>query len=347
MLTRMRLARKYFDEARLFRMGLRPLCDDARACDHAPGRLVCRGELKEKQAAAAMSRQKREYDGPLHYVLDLLTRGFFAFFRIFPHATSLRLAGWISRRVLSPFFGVRKRIKENLDHVLPDLSPLEADALCDEVIDNSARLMMETFNVAGFLQHARNATMSGPGKEALLASLADDAPVILVSGHFGNFQVIRVLLAGLGHPSAGVYRPMNNAFTNAVYVKNLARIAGPNYSRGISGIKSLLKHLRKGGTIALLNDQAAWEGQDLEFFGKKALTMTSVAEFSLKYNAPIFPCYSIRLKNGVDFRAEVEMPVPMSDPVTMTQALNDSLEAVIRRYPGQWFWIHRRWKHRS
>ena len=65
---------------------------------------------------------------------------------------------------------------------------------------------------------------------------------------------------------------------------------------------------------------------------------------ALKYDAPLVPVYGLRQPDGLSFRVIVEAPVPPGDPMAMTQALNDSLAALVRRHPEQWFWIHRRWK---
>jgi len=278
------------------------------------------------------------------FLVDIPVRLFFGVFNLLPHRIALALAGWITKYLLAPPFGVNRRIRENLTRVWPDMKPADQTRLCREISDNSARLMLETFLPQRFVARAREAALLGPGCEILLEALAAEKPVILVSGHFGNFQAVRVALADRGYASAGIYRPMNNRFTNARYVRKLDRIAAPNFSRGISGTKALLGHLRKGGMIALLNDQAAAEGRALSFFGHPALTMTSAAEFARKYQALLFPCYGVRLQDGASFRVEVERPISGDDPVAMTQALNDSLESVVRRYPGQWFWVHRRWK---
>lgn len=287
-----------------------------------------------------------EFDsgGIRNYLIDLPVRGFFALFSRLPYQTSLWLASWVAAHVLAPLFGANRRIKRNLAHIWPTMTAAEIKALCIEVSDNSARLMVESFNTDGFLKHARKSSFQGPGHAELLNVLKAEKPVILVSGHFGNYQVIRVLLSDLGHETAAIYRPMSNGFTNHRYIANMNRIATPNHPRGMKGTKALLTHLRKGGTIALLNDQSAYEGQTLSFMGKPALTMTSAAEFALKYDAVLFPYYGIRQDNGVDFEVIVENPITPSDANTMTQDLNDSLAARVQEKPGQWFWMHRRWK---
>jgi len=291
-----------------------------------------------------MAAPEFERGGVVNFLIDLPVRGFFGLFYLMPYRTSLAVAGWLGATILAPVFGANRRIRKNLAHVWPQTGRSEARRLCHAVSDNAARLMIESFHTRGFLQHAHAATLGGAGKDALLAALKARRPVILVSGHFGNYQVLRVLLADMGFDTAAIYRPMNNAFTNRRYIENMNRIAGPNLARGLRGTRGLLSHLRKGGAIALLNDQAAFEGEVLEFMGKPALTATSAAQFARKYDALLFPYYGLRLPNGVDFKVEIEPSIPPASAKEMTQALNDSLEAMVRAHPGQWFWIHRRWK---
>ncbi|MCB1367059.1 MAG: lauroyl acyltransferase [Rhodobacteraceae bacterium] len=291
-----------------------------------------------------MTGQQFEKGGVVNYLIDLPIRALMWLFGLLPYRASLSFAGWLMSRVIGPPFGTNSRIRANLEHVWPDMQEADKRRLCREAGENATRLMLESFRVPDFLDHAARAEMQGAGKAALLEALEAGRPVILVSGHFGNYQVLRVLLRLRGYPIAAIYRPMSNAFTNRRYIDNMDRIAAPNHSRGMAGTKALLTHLKNGGAILLLNDQAAGEGKVLRFLGKPALTMTSAAEFALKYDALLFPFYGIRQPNGVDFEVEVEAPVPHSDPETMTQALNDSLEARVLAHPGQWFWMHRRWK---
>jgi Kdo2-lipid IVA lauroyltransferase/acyltransferase len=291
-----------------------------------------------------MATPEFERGGVVNFLIDLPIRALFGLFALLPYRMGLRFAGFVAARILAPLFGINRRIHANLAHVWPDYPSAKIPPLCREVSANSARLMVESFNIGGFLRHARRSTLSGPGKDALLNALENGRPVVLVSGHFGNYQALRVLLRDLGHDIAAIYRPMNNAFTNRRYIDNMNRIARPNFPRGMKGTKGLLTHLRKGGAIALLNDQASYEGELLEFLGKPALTMTSAAEFALKYQALLVPYYGIRQENGVDFDVVIEPAIGHGNARAMTQTLNDSLEKRVRATPGQWFWMHRRWK---
>lgn len=291
-----------------------------------------------------MASPEFEQYGPLHYLIDLPIRALFAGLRLLPHRTSLNLVAGFTNRILVPLFRVNRRIFDNLDHISADFSVENRAALAAEANANAAKLMVESFNVDGFLHHARKSKLEGPGAEILLGALRDKRPVILISGHFGNYQVPRVLLSDLGFDTAAIYRPMNNGYTNRRYIAAMDKLAGPNFPRGMAGTKALVKHLKDGGAIAMLNDQAANEGTPLPFFGQDATTMLSAAEFALKFNALLVPYFGIRRADGVNFDVRIEEPIAHSDALTMTKDFNKVLEDQIRAFPGQWFWLHNRWK---
>ena len=106
----------------------------------------------------------------------------------------------------------------------------------------------------------------------------------------------------------------------------------------------LVKHLRAGGILGILTDLFAMGGAPLTFFGQTAVTSTVTAELALKYNAALIPIYAIRQPNGVDFSIVVQPEIEHTDPVTMSQEINDKLEELVSDHMDQWVWIHRRWK---
>ena len=138
--------------------------------------------------------------------------------------------------------------------------------------------------------------------------------------------------------------PMKNRYFNAHYERAIAGIGKPLFARGREGLAKMLRFLKTGGMVGLVADQYMNRGAPLTFFGKPAPTALSAAEMALKYNALLVPIYGVRQPDGLSFRLFVDAPVAPSDALTMTQALNDSLEAAVRSNMGQWFWIHRRWK---
>jgi KDO2-lipid IV(A) lauroyltransferase len=106
-----------------------------------------------------------------------------------------------------------------------------------------------------------------------------------------------------------------------------------------------VRHLKHGGIIAIVGDLHVQEGIPLNFFGQPAITSTVPAELALKYDAVMIPVYAVRQPNGLDFEIVMHAPIEHSDPVTMTQSVNDDLESLVRSNMDQWFWIHRRWKN--
>jgi KDO2-lipid IV(A) lauroyltransferase len=145
--------------------------------------------------------------------------------------------------------------------------------------------------------------------------------------------------------SMGVfYRRMHNRWFNRRYVAAMGALSEPMFEQGRRGMMQMVKHLKRGGVLAILTDLNAHDGVPLSFFGKPALSPLATAELALKFDAPLVPVWGIRAENGLDFEIVVEEPVPVSDAVTMTQEVNDRLERQVRARMDQWLWIHRRWK---
>jgi KDO2-lipid IV(A) lauroyltransferase len=137
---------------------------------------------------------------------------------------------------------------------------------------------------------------------------------------------------------------MKNPFFNAHYVKTMEAFGGPVFAQGRKGTAGFVRHLKDGGQLVLLFDQHVQRAPLFDFLGRSATTAMSAAELALRYDALLIPFYGIRQPDGLSFDSVLEAPVPHSDAITMTQALNDSLAARINADPEQWFWVHRRWR---
>jgi len=112
----------------------------------------------------------------------------------------------------------------------------------------------------------------------------------------------------------------------------------------MKGTRDALRHIKSGGILALLIDQYSDEGEVLRFFDRPTRTVTSAADFSLRFDALLVPVFGVRRSDGRSFDLVVDEPIVHSDAATMIQTFNDRLEAQIRLHPGQWFWLHQRWK---
>ncbi|OYX44388.1 MAG: lauroyl acyltransferase [Rhodobacterales bacterium 32-67-9] len=264
--------------------------------------------------------------------------------RALPYKARVPVAGWIVSRLVAPVAGWRRRIRANLAIARPDLPRAEVERLVRAVPDNVGRTMIELYSGADFIDRVRGLPLKGPGAGALEAAHRDGRPVILATGHFGNYDVARAALIARGYRVGGLYRPMKNPLFNAHYVNAISQIGTPLFPRGKKGMGEMVRFLKSGGMLGLLMDQHMGHGAALRFFGQTALTATSAADLALKYGADVIPIYGVRRPDGINFEIVAEAPIPHGPPETMTQAINDSLERLTRQHMGQWFWIHRRWK---
>ncbi len=261
-----------------------------------------------------------------------------------PYHWRVPLCGWVMSRLVSPLAGWPKRIRANLALALPEMTKAEVNRMTSKVPDNIGRTVIEIYSGQDFIRRATSLPLTGEGVAVLEAAKAAGRPVILATGHFGNYDAVRAALIARGYPLGALYRPMSNPWFNAHYVRAIGNIGQPLFERGRHGMALMLRHLKSGGMLGILPDQRMGSGVKLSFFGHAALTALSAAEMAIKYDALLIPTYAIRQEDGLGFRIIVDAPIAHDTPQAMTQALNDNLEALIRRYPDQWFWIHRRWK---
>lgn len=294
-----------------------------------------------------MSRRPREEpqdEGWADRALGRLLAGAMRGAMWLPYDRRVRLAGAIARGGLAPLAGYHRRSRENLALILPELGRDRHRRIAREAADNAGRTLMEIFSGPEFVARARAARPEGEGLAAIRAARAAGRPVILASGHIGNYDVPRGWLSGEGVAVGGLYKPLGNAAFNAAYVQAIGGIAGPVFPRGRQGLGRMIAFLKAGGVLGFLSDQRMKRGETLDFLGRPALTALSAAELALKYGALLVPVYGIRQPDGLTFRFIAEAPIPHSDARTMMQAVNDSLAAQVRAHPGQYFWIHRRWR---
>ncbi|MCR8546327.1 lysophospholipid acyltransferase family protein [Salipiger sp. P9] len=293
---------------------------------------------------------KREDDkargGWADWISDRVLRGLIGLALALPHRTRLRLMGWAVRRIIAPLAGYRRRAMENLAHVWPEMPEAERRAIADRVADNAGRTMIENYDVTGLLARMADAPVTGDGLAEIERARAEGRPILFVTGHYGNFEAPRAALVARGWRIGGLYRPMANPFFNEHYAANMHALSDPVFEQGRRGTMGLLKHIRGGGMGVLLFDVYSSDGVPIDFLGQPAPTLTSAAEIALKTGALFVPFFGIRRPDGQSFDAVFEAPIPHGDPVEMMKEATRRLEARIAADPGQWFWIHRRWKPR-
>lgn len=289
-------------------------------------------------------RAERPPEKARHFMEDIAFRALIGVALVLPYAWRVRLFGRFMRRVIAPFAGYKKRALDNLALIWPDMPVADRMRIADQVSDNAGRTLIENYSAKDFLSRMANIDPVGEGVAALFDARAKGQAVILVSGHFGNYEAARASLVARGFAVGGLYRPARNSYFNDHYVRTMQAFGGPVFAQGPGGTAGFVRYLRGGGQLVLLFDQDVRGADSFMFMGRPARTAISAAALALRYDAVLLPFYATRQADGLTFVIDIEAPIPASDAVTMTQAMTSSLEARVNATPEQWFWIHKRWK---
>ncbi|MCF7748389.1 lauroyl acyltransferase [Sulfitobacter sp. M39] len=279
-----------------------------------------------------------------HYLTNAFIVGLIRLALVLPYKARIAFVGWVVQYVIGPVAGYRARALDNLAMIWPQMPRERRAEIASKCLNNVGRSFIENYSARDFPKRMAKNTPTGAGVVALEEAAQQGKPVILVTGHYGNYEAMRACLVARGYDIGGLYRNMKNPYFNAHYVQTMEAFGGPVFPQGRRGTAGFVRHLKEGGQLVLLFDQHVFGAPALDFLGQPANTALSAAELALRYNALLIPFYGIRQADGVSFETVLEAPVPHSDAVTMTQALNDSLTARVKADPEQWFWVHRRWR---
>tara|TARA_Y100000996_G_scaffold411796_1_gene396605 strand:+ start:6167 stop:7027 length:861 start_codon:yes stop_codon:yes gene_type:complete len=271
---------------------------------------------------------------------------FFIIFKIigFRNASNL---GEILGKKFGPLFRSNNKIKKNLQDSNIGNSEDERKIIINDMWGNYGRIFSEYMFIKNFREKNLSNNIEILGQDILEEIKENNDPVIFISGHFNNFELMAMHLEKSGVDLAAIYRPLNNKFLNPLMEKIRRNfICKKQIKKGISGTKEILKHFKNGTSIALMIDQRVSEGISSDFFNKKAFTTTIPAQFVKKFNCKVVPIY-IERKEKHKFKLEILKPIEFKkdDNIeTITNHLNKILEKMIIKNPSQWIWTHNRWK---
>ena len=245
--------------------------------------------------------------------------------------------------IIGPFFRSKAVVRSNILKALPQLTESQITRISNKMWGNYGRILSEYV----FMKNFRNNNIKVIGQEILEQIKISNKPVIFVSGHFNNFELMAMHIEKSGIDLAAIYRPLNNIFLNIIMEKIRKKYICKNQiKKGISGTKELLSFFKKGTSIALMIDQRVTQGISVNFFKNKAFTTTIPAQFAKKFNCKIVPVYIERITD-IDFQLTINKPIEYSSVNSIkdiTLDLNNSLEKMILNKPDQWIWSHNRWK---
>ncbi|AAZ20973.1 lysophospholipid acyltransferase family protein [Candidatus Pelagibacter communis] len=246
-----------------------------------------------------------------------------------------------------PIFRSKNLIKTNIQRAIPKINTSKIKSITKDMWNNYGRTLSEYMFLKGFRNDQFRSNINITGKEILQKIKFEKTPVIFVSGHFSNFELMAMEIEKSGVNLSAIYRPLNNIFLNILMERIRKKYICKNQiKKGTSGVRELLKLYKKGYSIALMIDQRVSQGIKSKFFNQEAFTTTIPAQFIKKFNCKVVPI-SIKRHNGVNFNIKVEKPIEFSKNSStekITRELNIWLEKTILKNPGEWIWSHDRWK---
>jgi Kdo2-lipid IVA lauroyltransferase/acyltransferase len=281
-----------------------------------------------------------------YFLQSLLISCLLIFFKII----GLKFSRIIASKLLStfgPFFRSKKIIEKNISYAFHELDKEFKKNIIDNMWKSYGKILAEYVFMKYFRKIESEKFLEVKGQEILEKIKLSKEPVIFISGHFDNFELMAMHIEKSGVDLAAIYRPLNNNFLNPI-MENIRKkyICRKQIKKGISGTKELLKHFKLGTSIALMIDQRVSQGIRSLLFKNEALTTTIPAQFVKKFNCKVVPIY-IERKSNESFMLEIMQPISFDSGKTIesiTLKLNKLLEMMIVRNPHQWIWSHNRWK---
>ena len=250
--------------------------------------------------------------------------------------------------LLGPLFRSNDLSYSNLTIGFPNLDKFEKKKIIKKMWENYGKILAEYVFIKNFRTSKKfSQNIIIENLDELLKIKNESKPVIFVSGHFNNFELMAMQIERSGIDLAAIYRPLNNKFLNPI-MEHIRKkyICKKQIKKGILGTKALLKNFKNGTSIALMIDQRVSQGIYSNFFNQKAFTTTIPAQFVKKFKAQVVPIYIERFEKN-KFKIKISNRINFSENETIetiTLSLNKILEKMIIKNPDQWIWTHNRWK---
>jgi KDO2-lipid IV(A) lauroyltransferase len=289
---------------------------------------------------------------PIDFCVYLVVRATISIIQALPLDVCERIASG-----LATLFGRVLRIRghvveENLRIAFPEMSPDEREAITWQMWRHLILMIIEIAQTPRKVHETNWKEHSHiVNQELFVRTLLSGRPLVLISGHFGNFELGGYLMGLFGFPTYTVARALDNTYLDR-FVNDFRGRTGQYILPKQGSGADIQRVLERGGILTLLGDQHAGQRQCwVDFFGKPASTHKAVSVFSLGNQAPTMVSYARRLDRVLHYEVG---PAAICDPrdskfelgtvPLLAQWYTDHLESLIRRSPGQYWWLHRRWK---
>ena len=281
----------------------------------------------------------------IYFIEFLLVKFLFIIYKIIGYKLASNFGFFIGKN-FGNFFRKKKSIIENL-YKSKIVIKISDNQFANNVLGNYGRILAEYPFLKDFRKNKLEQFIKIDGIENLDKVKNNKKPVVFISGHFNNFELMAMQIEKYGINLAAIYRPLNNVFLNKTMEQIRTNYICRNQIRkGRSGTRQILENLKKGNSIALMIDQRVTEGIKIDFFGNLASTTTIPAQIIKKYECDLVPIYIERLEK-YNFKMYVSQPIAINSKKSqeeISKHLNKILEKMILKNPDQWIWTHNRWK---
>jgi KDO2-lipid IV(A) lauroyltransferase len=276
------------------------------------------------------------------------------------HSWGIGVASELAKFVGSVMYALDKKHREramgNLRRSFPDMPEAQLARMAKRSMQALCLLAIEVLYTTRLIRidtFMKYVVFGARFREALNLMLKRDQGMIMLTGHYGNWEILGYVLATLGFPTVSIARPLDNPYISE-FVFGVRERTGQRIIAKKGATEEIVDVLEKKGVVGFIADQNAGpKGIFVDFFGRKASTYKSIALLAMQYEVPVVIGYARRIHD--DFRFEVgcqDIIYPhewkdQPDPIRyVTQRYTKGIEDFVRKDPGQYLWVHRRWKTR-
>lgn len=289
------------------------------------------------------------------YVLYILMRSFIFFVNGMPTGLAYAFGRMLGTLISTVACKRRELVRANMTRVF-------SDTKTSEEIDALVRDFYKGFgmNIVDFARLSRapkdyiKDTVEFEGLDNLKRAKADGKGVVLLSAHFGSWEILNAALALEGYAMGVIARPIDNPYVDR-YIERMRSRFGNDIIEKKNSVRSMLSILKGGGILGILLDQRASRKESVEvaFFGTPARTNKGLASILTRTEAVVLPIYIYRTSNErhrVVCLPEIELQRSddrEADIAENTRRFNSAIEGFILAHPREWFWFHSRWERRK
>lgn len=281
-----------------------------------------------------------------HGLQYLLLRVLFALLRLLPLRLTALVGHGLGTFLASLPTHVNRVARANIRLCLPSLTEAEVQKTHQHATISFVQTLFEMPKIYSLKGDAFFKAVEVEGLE----HIRNDTSRLILTAHYGNWELVNKTLGFYGIPMAGIYRPANNKWVDGFITRLRAQESGVMIPKGVKGAKKLIKLVKDGMCAGFLNDQKMSDGIASTFFGQEVKSPSAIADLALKYQKDVVPVFVERTAWGrfkVTFYPPVELQKTgdnRKDSAHAIQKFNSIIEAQIRQNPSQWLWHHKRFK---